>query len=69
MSDSEPLLSEFLTKEELAAELRRNVRTLDRWAALGMGPPRTSIGRTVLYRRTSVQRWLAAQEQTESHHW
>jgi hypothetical protein len=64
MSDSEPLLSEFLTKEELAAELRRNVRTLDRWAALGSGPPRTCIGRTVLYRLTSVQKWLAAQEHT-----
>jgi len=64
MSDAEPLLSEVLTKEELAAELRRNVRTLDRWDALGLGPPRTCIGRTVLYRRASVQKWLAAQEQS-----
>jgi hypothetical protein len=64
MSNWQPILSEFLTKEELAAELRRNVRTLDRWAALGMGPPRTRIGRKVLYRRTSVQKWLAAQEQS-----
>jgi hypothetical protein len=64
MSDVEPLLSEFLTKEELAAELRRNVRTLDRWDALGLGPPRTCFGRTILYRRTSVQKWLVEQEQT-----
>jgi hypothetical protein len=64
MSVSEPLLSEFLTREKLAAELRRTVRTLDRWAALGIGPPRTCIGRTVLYRRASLQKWLAAQEQT-----
>jgi len=64
MSNAEPLLSEFLTKEELAAELRRNVRTLDRWAVLGIGPPRTCIGRSVLYRRASVQKWLAEQEQT-----
>jgi hypothetical protein len=63
MSYSDPLLSEFLTKEELAAELRRNVRTLDRWHALGIGPPRTRIGRTVLYRRASLQNWLVAQEQ------
>ena len=66
MSESIPLLSEFLTKEELAAELRRNPRTLDRWAVLGMGPPRTRIGRKVLYRRTSVQKWLAAQEQSSA---
>ena len=63
MSKFEPILSEFLTKEELAAELRRNPRTLDRWEALGVGPPRTRVGRQVLYRRGSVERWLAAQEQ------
>ena len=63
MSNSEPILSEFLTKEELAAELRRNPRTLDRWDVLGVGPPRTHVGRQVLYRRASVERWLAAQEQ------
>jgi Helix-turn-helix domain len=60
-------LSEFLTTEELAAELRRNKRTLDRWAVLGTGPPRTYVGRRVLYRRTSVQKWLAAQEQSCRH--
>ena len=64
MVNAERLLSEYLTKEELAAELRRNVRTLDRWAALDVGPPRTRIGRMILYRRTSVQKWLAEQEQT-----
>jgi hypothetical protein len=62
MSNSEPILSQFFTKEELAAELGRNARTLDRWEVLGMGPPRTLVGRQILYRRSSVQRWLAAQE-------
>jgi hypothetical protein len=60
---NEPILSEFLTKEELAEQLQRNPRTLDRWAVLGMGPPRTHVGRKVLYRRASVQKWLVAQEQ------
>jgi hypothetical protein len=62
MSNSEPILSEFLTKEELAAELRRNPRTLDRWAVLRIGPLRTHIGRKVFYRRASVQKWLVALE-------
>jgi hypothetical protein len=62
MSKPEAILSEFLTKQELAVELGREMRTLDRWDALGIGPPRTHVGRKVLYRRTSVQRWLAAQE-------
>jgi hypothetical protein len=61
---NEPILSEFLTKEELAEQLQRNPRTLDRWAVLSMGPPRTYVGRKVLYRRASVQKWLVAQEQS-----
>lgn len=62
MSNTDPILSDFLTKEALAAELGRNPRTLDRWDVLGIGPPRTFVGRKILYRRVSVQRWLAAQE-------
>jgi hypothetical protein len=65
MPNSE-ILSDFFTKEELAAELRRNPRTLDRWEVLGMGPPRTHVGRKVLYRRASVQKWLTAQEQSSA---
>ena len=65
MSISQPILSEFLTKEELATELRRSPRTLDRWAVLGVGPPRTLVGREIFYRRTSVQEWLVAQERRE----
>ncbi len=60
---NEPILSEFLTKDELAEQLQRNPRTLDRWAVLGIGPPRTQVGRTVLYRRASVQKWLFSREQ------
>jgi hypothetical protein len=63
MSNSEPILAEYLTREELASELRRTPRTLDRWEVLGMGPPRTLVGRQVLYRRSSLLKWLAAQEQ------
>ena len=62
MSKLEAILSEFLTKQELATELGREMRTLDRWDALGIGPPRTKIGRKVFYRRSSVQKWLALQE-------
>ena len=62
MSSSEPILAEFLTRVELAVELRVNKRTLDRWEALGMGPPRTLVGRQILYRRSSLLKWLAAQE-------
>ena len=62
MSELVPILAEFMTIEELAAELGRNKRTLDRWEVLGVGPPRTLVGRLILYRRSSLLRWLAAQE-------
>jgi hypothetical protein len=62
MSIGMRILSQFFTKEELADELGRNMRTLDRWDVLGIGPPRTLVGRKILYRRVSVERWLASQE-------
>jgi DNA-binding transcriptional MerR regulator len=63
---AEPILSELVEKKELAAEFGNSPRTLDRWDALGIGPPRTRIGRKVYYRRSSALRWLLAQEQSSA---
>jgi predicted DNA-binding transcriptional regulator AlpA len=57
-----PLLSEFLTENETAEQLGVCERTLKRWRALKEGPPVTRIGRRVLYRRATVERWLLKQE-------
>lgn len=54
-------LCEYLTRDELARELGRSSRTLDRWAVLRIGPPRTRAGRAVLYSRTKVREWLESQ--------
>ena len=62
MSNSHHILEDYQTKKELADAIDKSPRTLDRWDRLGIGPPRTIIGRTVLYRRTSTQKWLAAKE-------
>jgi hypothetical protein len=59
---NEQLLSGYYTPEQLAAELKRNRRTLARWAALGEGPPITRVGREIYYRKTSVAAWLAGLE-------
>ena len=58
----EKLLADFLTQKEAAAELRVCERTLDRWRRLDEGPPITKLGRRPLYRRSSLQAWLRAQE-------
>ena len=64
MKTTEGLLADFLTQAEAAVALRICKRTLERWRRLGEGPPISKIGRRVLYRRSSIQKWLAEQEQT-----
>jgi hypothetical protein len=57
------LLADWISREQLAGELGLASDTLARWEARQLGPPCTRIGRKVLYRRTSVQNWISAQEQ------
>jgi excisionase family DNA binding protein len=57
-----PLFEGYLTKEQLAAQLGRSPRTIDRWALSGQAPAPTRIGRTVLFRRDAVLEWLRGQE-------
>ena len=58
-------LSEFLTKEQLAWDLNRSTRTLDRWHVQRIGPPRTKVRRSklILYKKSTVAAWL--EQQTE----
>jgi predicted DNA-binding transcriptional regulator AlpA len=57
------IIIEYLEPEQLAHQLGVTRRTLYRWHLLRVGPPRTVIGRTILYRRASVAAWLAAREE------
>ena len=63
-NNGENVLADYMSRNELAEEIHRNPRTLDRWASLGIGPPRTILGRRTLYRRQAVAEWLRAQEET-----
>lgn len=56
------ILSDYLTKRDLAEQLGRSVRTVDRMALNGDGPPPTRIGRTTLYRRDAILKWLRDRE-------
>lgn len=51
-----------LTATEVADLLGVSERTLNRWHALRVGPPRCKLGRKVLYRRAALEEWLAANE-------
>jgi hypothetical protein len=65
MSNSEPLLSDYFTQKQAAAELKVTDRTLDRWQRLGEGPPITRLGRRILYRRSSFLAWLGTREEAK----
>lgn len=51
-----------LSAWEVADALGVSCRTLSRWHALRVGPPRCKVGRTVLYRKDAVEKWLAKHE-------
>lgn len=55
--------AEYLDREALALALSVHVRTLDRWHVERRGPPRTTVGRRILYRAEAVREWLKANEQ------
>lgn len=57
-----PLSQDFLTCEHAAKVLNISQRTLNRWGRLRKGPPRIKVGRTVYYRRSSIEEWLIGLE-------
>ena len=58
------ILGEYMTKAELASQLQRSIRSVDRWSLTGDGPPFVRIGRKTLYRRAAVVEWLRGLEIT-----
>ncbi len=57
-----PFSDYYFSEAELSKLLRRSTRQLRRWHAQRSGPPRITVGRLVLYRRTSVEAWLQKHE-------
>jgi hypothetical protein len=68
MAPSE-IAADYIPRKTLAAVLGERLRgrpysefTLIAWEKDGKGPPVTRIGRDVVYRADSVEKWLKAQE-------
>ena len=55
------LLSDYITREQLAEELKVTKRTLDKWAFLRSGPKKIKIGSRCYYHRQDVLAWMDAQ--------
>jgi len=54
------LLENSHTEKELAAELRKDERTVMRWRYLRIGPPFFLIGKTPYYDIEAARAWLRA---------
>jgi hypothetical protein len=52
------VLANYLSVEELAAELDVTPVTLWHWRRRGMGPPVTRLGNMPYFRREAVEQWL-----------
>jgi hypothetical protein len=52
----------YVRQQQLAAILGVSARTLARWNALGIGPPKITIGKTVLFDLEKLPAWLATRE-------
>jgi hypothetical protein len=55
---SSRLLADFLTFDQLAKDLGRHPRTIDRWTRQRDGLPYTSMGKVKLVHIAEWQKWL-----------
>jgi hypothetical protein len=56
------LLAESYSERELARQLRKSPRALQRMRALRIGPPFFFVGKTPYYRIEAARAWLRANE-------
>ena len=63
-----PLLDDYLTEDELVAELKAKTgkgtkRTARSWRARRQGPPWANLGKIIVYPTADFKAWLRAQVQ------
>jgi hypothetical protein len=58
----ELLGEEFLSPPELSNLITKTERTLEWWRETKQGPAFVRVGKTILYKKTSVLKWLSDQE-------
>ena len=57
-----PVLDDWLTEDEAAAELRKKVRTLRKWRSDGTGPVYGLFGRSVRYHKDALRKYCFDQQ-------
>lgn len=59
----DPILSDYLSKSQLAAELGVTVRTITRWRMMRTAPPAVRVAGRVMFKRADVKQWIEAQRE------
>ena len=59
-TETNALLADYVTREQLAEELKVTTRTLAKWEWLRCGPRKIKIGARVYYKRADVLAWIEA---------
>lgn len=65
-SNTVPRKKEFLSEREVEELGLASQRTLQAWRLLGHGPSYIKVRRSVRYRVTDIEQWLAARTVTPS---
>jgi hypothetical protein len=52
----------YVNAPRMASMLRVSIRTLSRWNAAGIGPPKIKLGKKVLFDLGKIPEWLANRE-------
>lgn len=60
------LIDDYLTRADLAAELNVSERTIERYDAMRIGPPRVKIGSRWYYPRPGARDWLTARTKPQA---
>jgi hypothetical protein len=58
----EAVEADYFSKLEIAIQVKRDLRTLDRWLAAGIGPPATLISGRRYYHKKQFLKWLTDRE-------
>jgi len=58
-----PLLAGYLTRKQVAAELRIGIRTFARWRLQRKSPPACRVGGRLLFKRADVLAWIEQQKE------
>jgi predicted DNA-binding transcriptional regulator AlpA len=60
------ILDGYLDAKQLATELHVHLVTIWKWRQRREGPPAVRVGKRLMYRRASVEKWLASREEKRS---